>query len=165
MTIQIPDSDVEYLRLRLKHTRWAPPIDSAGWEAGTDAEYLRALADYWATEYRWREREARLNRFNHFLAEVRGTTIHCIKADGQGPNPVPLLLMQGWPSSFVQMLDIIPLLTEARDDGTPCFDVVAASLPGYPFSDFPTQPGMSFSRIADLMTELMVDTLGYARFA
>ena len=24
------------------------------------------------------------------------------------------------------MLDIIPLLTEARDDGTPCFDVVAA---------------------------------------
>jgi pimeloyl-ACP methyl ester carboxylesterase len=63
------------------------------------------------------------------------------------------------------MLDIIPLLTEARDDGTPCFDVVAASLPGYPFSGFPKQPGMSFSRIADLMTELMVDTLGYTRFA
>ncbi len=54
---------------------------------------------------------------------------------------------------------------EARDDGTPCFDVVAASLPGYPFCDFPVQRGMSFSRIADLMTELMVEQLGYARFA
>jgi len=165
MTIQIPDNEVEYLRLRLKHTRWAPPVDSSSWEAGTDAGYLRSLADYWTTEYSWREREARLNYFNHFIVEMSGINIHFIKADGQGPNPVPLLLMQGWPSSFVQMLDIIPLLTEARGDGTPCFDVVAASLPGYPFSDFPTQPGMSFSRIADLMTELMVDTLGYARFA
>lgn len=165
MTIQIPQSEVEKLRLRLKQTRWAPPVDSAGWEAGTDAEYLRALVDYWATDYNWREREARLNRFHHFTAEMQGTNIHFIKAEGQGPNPVPLLLMQGWPSSFVQMLDIIPLLIEARDDGTPSFDVVAASLPGYPFSDLPTQPGMSFSRIADLITELMVDTLGYARFA
>jgi pimeloyl-ACP methyl ester carboxylesterase len=165
MTIQIPESDVAHLRLRLKHTRWAPPIDSAGWDSGTNADYLRTLADYWATDYNWREREARLNRFNHFIADVQGTHIHFIKADGQGPNPVPLLLMQGWPSSFVQMLEIIPMLTEARDDGTRSFDVVAASLPGYPFSDFPAQPGMSFGRIADLITELMVDTLGYARFA
>jgi pimeloyl-ACP methyl ester carboxylesterase len=63
------------------------------------------------------------------------------------------------------MLDIIPLLTEARDDSTPSFDVVAASLPGYPFSDVAVQPGMSFGRIADLMTKLMVEQLGYARFA
>ena len=41
---------------------------------------------------------------------------------------MPLLLMQGWPSSFVQMLDIIPLLTEAREDGTPCFDVLKSAL-------------------------------------
>ncbi len=165
MTIQIPESDVAYLRLRLQQTRWPPPVNGSGWAAGTDIDYLRDLAHYWASHYNWREREARLNRFNHFVAEVRGTTIHFIKADGQGPNPVPLLLMQGWPSSFVQMLDIIPLLTEVRDDGTPCFDVVAASLPEYPFSTTPVEPGMSFSRIADLMTELMVEQLGYARFA
>jgi hypothetical protein len=30
-----------------------------------------ALVDYWDTHYNWREREARLNRFDHFLAEVR----------------------------------------------------------------------------------------------
>lgn len=164
MTIQIPEHDVVDLQRRLKHTRWPSPVDDSGWAAGTDAEYLRALVEYWGTHYDWREREARLNRFNHFIAEVSGTKLHFIKADGQGPNPVPLLLLQGWPSSFVQMLDIIPLLTEARDDGTPCFDVVAASLPGYPFSDFPAQPGMSFSRIADLMTELMAEQLGYTGF-
>ncbi|MBK8020882.1 MAG: epoxide hydrolase [Chloroflexi bacterium] len=165
MTIQIPDSEVAALRLRLRQTRWPSPVENAGWTAGTDADYLRALVDYWASDYNWREREARLNRFNHFTADVNGTNIHFIRATGQGPNAVPLLLLQGWPSSFIQMLDIIPLLTEARGDGTPSFDVVAASLPGYPFSDIPAQPGMSFSRIADLMTDLMVEHLGYIRFA
>jgi hypothetical protein len=138
MTIQIPEDDVAYLRLRLQQTRWPSPVASSGWFAGTDADYLRALVDHWANHYNWREHEARLNRFDHFIADVGGTTIHLIRAVGQGPNPVPLLLIQGWPSSFVQMLDIIPLLTKARDDGMPCFDVVAASLPGYPFSSFPS---------------------------
>jgi pimeloyl-ACP methyl ester carboxylesterase len=164
MTIHISDAEIDELMDRLMHVRWPPPVDRSGWEAGTDAGYLRALVDYWASAYDWRAREARLNRFDHFLGDVQGMTIHFIKAAGRGPNPVPLLLLQGWPSSFVQMLDIIPLLTEARDDGTPCFDVVAASLPGYPFSDMPSHPGMSFSRIADLMTELMVEQLGYSRF-
>lgn len=165
MKIAIPERDVAYLRLRLQQTRWPASIAGSDWDAGTDGEYLRELIEYWANGYDWREREAMLNRFDHFVAKVRETSLHIIQAKGKGPNPIPLLLMQGWPSSFVQMLDIIPLLSEARDDGTPCFDVVAVSLPGYPFSDVPSQPGMSFSRIADLVTELMVDQLGYSRFA
>ncbi|MCB0627826.1 MAG: alpha/beta fold hydrolase, partial [Saprospiraceae bacterium] len=54
---------------------------------------------------------------------------------------------------------------ESRPDGTPSFDVIVASMPGYPFTQFPTEPGMSFARIADLMTKLMVEELGYDRFA
>lgn len=165
MKIEIPDSEVQDLRRRLRQTRWAPHVDGSGWAAGTDGAYLRALADYWATHYDWRAREVRLNRFDHFTAEVGGTNLHFIKAPGRGPSPVPLLLLQGWPSSFVQMLEIMPLLAEPRDDGTPCFDVIAASLPGYPFSDLPSAPGMSFSKIAELMTKLMVEELGYTRFA
>ena len=46
MTIQIPENEVAYLRLRLQQTRWPPPVESSGWAAGTDADYLRALADY-----------------------------------------------------------------------------------------------------------------------
>ena len=165
MSIQIPEREIADLRTRIQQTRWPYSVDRVGWEAGTDLEYLRDLTDYWGTAYDWREREARLNRLAHYLAQVDGVAIHFIHAAGQGASPVPLLLMQGWPSSFVQMLDIIPLLTEARDDGTPCFDVIAASLPGYLFSDLAVPPGMSFRRIADLMTSLMVDELGYARFA
>lgn len=164
-TIQIAQADIDQLRTRLRQSRWPSQVEPSNWEAGTDADYLQDLVRYWGTEYNWRDREALLNRFDHFVSTVQGTQIHFIKAAGQGKKRIPLLLMQGWPSSFVQMLEIIPLLTEERNDGTASFDVIAASLPGYPFTSFPRQGGMSFSRIADLMTELMVEQLGYPQFA
>ncbi|MBC7889073.1 MAG: epoxide hydrolase [Ferruginibacter sp.] len=165
ITIHIADKEINALKIRLKQTRWAPEIESSNWEDGTDGKYLKELIDYWATEYDWRRRERKINLFDHFTAEIEGTIIHFIHAGSKGKNPVPLLLLQGWPSSFVQVLDIIPLLTEARQDGTPSFDVIAASLPGYPFSQIPATHGMSFSRIAGLMKKLMVDELGYKKFA
>ena len=165
MHINIPDQDLDDLRQRLKHTRWSPPITGSNWADGTDGDYLRDLIAYWSGPYDWRQREARLNTYNHFLTEVDGWQIHFVRADGQNAKSIPLLLLHGWPSSFVQMLNIIPLLTESRRDGTPSFDVIVASMPGYPFTQFPTEPGMSFARMADLMTKLMVEELGYDRFA
>ncbi|TGM97036.1 epoxide hydrolase family protein [Leptospira yasudae] len=163
--IRIPDEEIQFLKTRLTQTRWAPPIEKNDWVDGTDASYLKELIDYWAKDYDWRSRETILNRFDHFVATIDGTKIHFIYAKGKGKNPVPLLLLQGWPSSFIQMLDIIPLLTEERDDETPTFDVVAASLPGYLFSEIPAQHGMSFATIADLMHKLMAEELGYQKYA
>jgi pimeloyl-ACP methyl ester carboxylesterase len=165
MQIHIPDSDVETLYRRLKETRWVPPIESSNWEDGTDGEYLYDLFSYWAAQYNWHEREVWLNTFNHFTAEIEHNQIHFIHAKGKGCNPIPLLLLQGWPSSFIQMLKIIPLLTEERNDGTPCFDVISASLPGYPFTKFPVKHGMNFEIIADILTKLMIEELGYKKFA
>jgi pimeloyl-ACP methyl ester carboxylesterase len=163
--IHIPGKALKDLRRRLQHTRWPAPITASNWADGTDGEYLRDLVNYWLHQYNWREREENLNQFNHFQAKIEGTTIHFIRAAGQGPNPIPLLLMHGWPSSFVQMRRIIPLLTQARSDGMPCFDVIVAALPGYPFTSFPREQGMGFERIADCIKKLMVDVLGYQKFA
>lgn len=163
--IHVTDEDISALHRRLRHTRWPEPIAASNWEDGTDGDYLRELCMYWLSHYNWREREARLNQYHHYQTDIEGTTLHFIRAAGQGPNPIPLLLMYGWPSSFIQILEILPLLTQARNDGTPCFDVIAASIPGYPFTTFPREPGMSFARVADLIKILMVDVLGYRRFA
>jgi pimeloyl-ACP methyl ester carboxylesterase len=163
MQIHIPDEDIEDLQRRLRHTRWPSPVAGSNWADGTDGEYLRDLISYWQSRYNWREREALLNRLDHYQAEIDGSTIHFIHAAAQGPNPIPLLLMHGWPSSFIQMLPVIPLLTAARNDGTPCFELIIPALPGYPFTQSPH--GMSFPRMADIITKLMVDILGYKRFA
>jgi pimeloyl-ACP methyl ester carboxylesterase len=74
-----------------------------------------------------------------------------------------LIITHGWPGSFLEMLKLIPLLTEPDASGF-CFDVVIPSLPGFGFSDKPRTPGMSTARIANIWTELM-EALGYFRFS
>jgi pimeloyl-ACP methyl ester carboxylesterase len=79
---------------------------------------------------------------------------------------LPLVITHGWPGSFVEMLKIIPLLTDPEAHGgrsEDAFDVVVPSLPGYGFSDRPRQQGMDPQRIAALWVRLMGE-LGYTRF-
>lgn len=106
-----------------------------------------------------------MNRLPHFRARVDGLGIHFIHARGRGPRPLPLLITHGWPSSFVEMLELIPLLADpAAHGGDPAdaFDVVVPSVPGFGFSDRPGR-GMTRSRVAGLWARLM-EGLGYARY-
>jgi hypothetical protein len=66
------------------------------------------------------------------------------------------------------MLKLIPLLTDPErhgGDSADSFDVVVPSLPGYGFSDRPTERGMTNSRAADLWKRPMTEEVGYERFA
>src|SRR5207245_7664984 len=104
--------------------------------------------------------------FAHFRATVDGFGIHFIHEKGRGPAPVPIIITHGWPGSFLEMLRLIPLLTDPASHGADprdAFDVVVPSLPGFGFSDRPAQPGMSPFRIADTWAQLM-DGLGYPRY-
>src|SRR5689334_5415073 len=136
--IQISDDVLADLKARLRNTRWPDQLEDTGWEYGADTQYIRELCAYWADGFDWRAQERRLNRFHQCRAEVDGLRIHFIHEKGKGPNPIPVLMLHGWPSTFVQFEKIIPLLTESID---PSFDVVVASLPGYGFSDIPTERG------------------------
>jgi pimeloyl-ACP methyl ester carboxylesterase len=85
---------------------------------------------------------------------------------GKGPEPLPLILTHGWPSTFFEFSKIIPLLTDSESHGgiaADAFDVVIPSLPGYGFSDRPKERGFS-RRIPGLWVRLM-EGLGYPRFA
>lgn len=166
-TIEIPHAMLDDLRQRLTRTRWPDALDGVGWEYGIDQAYIQELVAYWRDGFDWRAQEARLNQLPQFRAVVDGVGIHFIRVRGQGPNPTPLLMLHGWPSSFVQMLPIIPLLTDPAShggDANASFDVVAASLPGYGFSDRPAEPGMSIGPMAELFHTLMTETLGYERY-
>jgi pimeloyl-ACP methyl ester carboxylesterase len=163
-TIDVPDTELRDLDERLARTRWPEQIPGSAWTYGTDTAYLRELVGYWQNGFDWRAQERRLNAFPHYRAEVEGLRIHFIHARSENPDAIPLLLLHGWPSSFVQMLDIIPLLTAPTGDTGPSFHVVVASLPGYGFSDIPAEPGVGFARIAELLATLMTDVLGYSRY-
>lgn len=162
-TIAVPDAVLEDLEARLRLTRWPGRIAAAGWDYGIDTDVLRPLVEHWAEGFDWRAVERDLNALPQFTAEIEGETIHFLHAPGTGARRIPLLVLHGWPSSLLQMTDLIPLLTAERNGFS--FDVIVPSLPGFGFSSQPGERGMSVARIAALMTRLMTEVLGYDRFA
>lgn len=166
-TIAVPDDVLQDLRERLLRTRWPDEIADSGWDYGTNLTYLKELVTYWLNQYDWRAHERALNALPHYRAEIDGLGIHFIHQPGNGPAPLPLIVTHGWPSTFYEMTKIIPLLADpgaGGGDPSDAFHVVVPSLPGYGFSDRPTQRGMNVVRIADLFAQLMRDVLGYDRF-
>lgn len=165
--IDVPELILDDLQARLKQTRFAPGLAGAGWDRGTSPAYLEDLCRYWHRDFDWRRQERHLNTFRQFRTEVDGVGLHFIHERGKGSDPIPLLLIHGWPDSFARFLKIIPMLTDPGPHGAdiqPSFDVIVPSLPGFGFSDRPRRQGLTFA-FGDLLHKLMVDRLGYRRFA
>jgi microsomal epoxide hydrolase len=112
-----------------------------------------ALADF-----DWPGFEARANRHAAFIVEEE-QRLHFIHERSAQPGALPLLLLHGWPGSFLEFNGLIPGLTA----GTPAFHVVCPSLPGYGFSTRSLDEPCNTARIAAIMVRLM-RSLGYERF-
>ena len=161
--INFSQSIIDDLKNRIANTRWSYEIENSNWEYGTDKSYLKELCDYWQNKFDWKKQEAFLNSFSHFKSTVDDVGLHYIHQKGEGKTSIPLLLIHGWPDSFIRFLKIIPLLTKA-DDSDFSFDVIVPSVPGHGFSDIPTKSGMNVKKVAKLFTHLMTEELGYERF-
>ena len=167
-TLRISADAIDDLHERLARTRYPDQAPDAPWAYGTDVDWLRSLVDYWRDEFDWRGAEAQLNSFPQFKVPLRGIDLHYLHVEGQGPNPVPLLLSHGWPGSVFEFMELIPRLTDpAKFGGDPAdaCTVVAPSLPGYGLSFQANQKRFSVEEIGDCFADLMTDVLGYDRFA
>jgi microsomal epoxide hydrolase len=165
--IHVSDDVLEDLRDRLSRTRWPDSGLSDGWAHGADPAYIRELCEYWRTDYDWRSREAELNRFPQFVSTVDGVDFHYYHVRGKGPNPMPLLLVHGWPGSVFEFHDLIDPLTDPASHGgnaADSFDVVVPALPGYGWSSKPREPGWGPTRTAAAFDTLMTRELGYGKY-
>ncbi|HEX3206894.1 MAG TPA: epoxide hydrolase [Propionibacteriaceae bacterium] len=151
----VPDAVLDDLRGRLQNTRWPSVVEGQGWARGTDLDYLSELVDYWRTDFDWRAQEAALNRFSHERVEVSDLSLHQIHQRAAEVNATAVVLLHGWPDSFLRYTKALPLLDT--------FHRVVPSLPGFGFSKRPTTPGWTPSRMADAVAELMTVN-GYDRF-
>ena len=166
--LHVSDDVLADLKQRLARVRWPDEVPGNQWQYGARLAYMKSLVDYWRDGYDWRQHEAQFNRFDHYKVKLAGIDLHYIRAEGKGPNPMPLLLSHGWPGSVHEFHKILPMLTDpARFGGDPAdaFTVIAPSLPGYTFSFSPNQLRFSVEQIADVFATLMTDVLGYKRFA
>jgi pimeloyl-ACP methyl ester carboxylesterase len=165
--IRADQTALDDLKYRLRHTRWPDEYANEEWAYGTSRAYLQELVRYWVDEFDWRAQESWLNSFKHYKSTIDGLGIHYVHQRSADPDATPVLLLHGWPGTFVQMLKLVPLLCDPAAHGmpgAPSFHVVAASLPGFGFSDAATAPGLAMERIAGLMNKLMVEVLGYKHY-
>ena len=110
--VDVPEAELEDLRVRLGRTRWAEPETVADWSQGVPVAYLRDLCEYWREDYDWRRTQARLNAIPQFRTEIDGVRIHFLHARSPHPDALPLLITHGWPGSVVEFLDVIGPLVD-----------------------------------------------------
>ena len=160
------DEALADLRRRLEQMRWPESDTGTGWEQGPPLSTLQQLVNYWRTDYDWQRCQTELNQWPQFKTAIDGLGIHFIHVRSRHPNPLPVILTHGWPSTVLLFRSVIAPLTDPTAHGgtaADAFDVVIPSLPGFAFSDKPTARGWNAARTARAWGVLM-QRLGYGRY-
>ncbi|GAA4203086.1 epoxide hydrolase family protein [Microbispora amethystogenes] len=164
--ISVPRKTLVDLRRRLAETRWPARETVSDQSQGVQLARLRELVRYWATDYDWREVEAKLNAIPQFVTEIDGLDIQFAHIRSRHANALPLIITHGWPGSVLELLKIIGPLTDPTAHGgraEDAFHLVLPSMPGYGFSGKPQGTGWGPDRIGRAWDVLM-KRLGYQRY-
>src|SRR4029450_12254393 len=162
----VAQNPLDDLKQRLAQARWPEHETTNDWSEGVPLDKLRALVDYWRTDYDWRRCEKALNRFPQLLTAIDGLGIHFIPVRSKHANALPIILTHGWPSTILLFRDVIGPLTDPTAYGgkaEDAFDVVVPSLPGFGFSEKPAERAWNAQRTARAWAVLM-QRLGYKRY-
>ena len=165
--IDISDVAIEDLQRRLAATRMPDQITDTTWEYGTDSSYLAELISYWQNDFDWKKQESELNQFDQFKTEIDGLAMHFIHQRSENPDAIPLMMVHGWPGSVSEFSKVVGPLTDPVSHGGDIADsyhVIAPSLPGFGFSERPSEPGYSPEKMAHILAGLM-QRLGYEQYA
>ena len=164
--VNISNEIIEKIYDKVKKYPWDEMPNVDGWDHGTNFSYIKEISKYWVKDFNWKKHEANINKFSNFKTKVEDINIHFIKEKGSGSNPMPLLIMHGWPGSIVEFIHIIEKLAHPEKFGgkkKDSFDVIVPSLPGFGFSDKPQAP-MGPRKMAAIFNKLMTENLGYQNY-
>ena len=164
--VNISDQIIKDIYEKVKKYPWHEMPDDGGWAYGTNLTYMKEISKYWIDKFDWKSVEEKINKFQNFKSNVDGIDIHFIQKKGSGSNPLPLLLIHGWPGSIVEFLHIIEKLAHPEKFGgkeEDAFDVVVPSLPGFGFSGRSSKP-IGPRKMASIFNSLMTEVLGYKKY-
>src|SRR3979411_476295 len=164
--VSVAEAELTELRRRINATRWPERETVTDASQGVQLATIQKLAHYWATDYDWREIEAKMNALPQFMTEIDGLDIHFIHVRSKHENALPLIVTHGWPGSVIEQMKIIDPLTNPTAHGgnaSDAFHMVIPSIPGYGYSGKPTTTGWDGPHIARAWVVLM-RRLGYTKF-
>ncbi len=164
--LRVPNYKINEIYNKVKKYPWNNIQNMNGWKHGTNFKYLKGISKHWITKFNWKKQEKKINKFSNYLTKVDGINIHFIKEKGSGSNPIPLLILHGWPGSIVEFIHIIEKLAHPEKFGgkkEDSFDVIVPSLPGFGFSSKPKSP-IGPRKMAAIFNKLMTKNLRYKNY-
>ncbi|PTB63158.1 alpha/beta-hydrolase [Trichoderma citrinoviride] len=129
---------------------------------GISVSTLKQLQTEWTTSFNWTKEQEQINTYHHFTTQIGSQKVHFIHEKSSDPNAIPLILLHGWPGSFLEMLHLVDALKS--NTTTQSFHLIVPSLPGFAFSS-PAPDGWTISDTATLFNTLMTQVLGYKSYA
>lgn len=89
-------------------------------------------------------------------------SVHFAALFSPNKDAVPIILMHGWPGSFLEFLPILTKVQEAytADPASLPYHLIVPSLPGYIFTEVGPAQDIDTDKAADILHQLMI-TLGF----
>jgi pimeloyl-ACP methyl ester carboxylesterase len=139
--ISISDEKIKRLQQKLALTDLPSEVPELTdpWARGVPLSEIKRLTLHWQHNFNWRAVETKLNELPQYTANIEVEAfgkydVHFVHQRSQvTTDAIPLLVLHGWPSSFLQVRDMLPILVDGGTDG-PSFHVVAPSLIDFGFS-------------------------------
>ncbi|KAF5565914.1 microsomal epoxide hydrolase [Fusarium napiforme] len=165
--VSIADNKVDELKQLVKLGRVGPPTYES-----TQKEHNYGVSHQWLTDakaawidFDWRAAEKHINSYNHWTVPIKDEkgdfTIHFTGLFSSKPDAVPVVMLHGWPGSFLEFLKILSILKERYTPETLPYHVIVPSLPGYAFSDKPPlDKDFGIRDVSRIVNSLMVQ-LGF----
>ncbi|KAI9253775.1 Alpha/Beta hydrolase protein [Phascolomyces articulosus] len=152
----IPPERLALLNEKLKNAEYPNELETdVGWKYGAPRWAVEPLVQTWLNDYDWEKVRAKMNQWHHYHATIDGLRVHFIHEPSKNPDAIPLLLLNGWPSTFYEYHKVINPLRDGASN-TQAFHVIVATMPGFGFSEAPKLPGYGASKIGDIFNQLML---------
>ncbi|KAI3395900.1 hypothetical protein diail_685 [Diaporthe ilicicola] len=129
---------------------------------GVSREWLAEAVEAWKA-FDW---QARINGVPQFKTAVNSGgedySVHFAALFSPNRDAVPILLMHGWPGSFLEFLPILTKVQEtyAADPASLPYHLIVPSLPGYIFTEAGPTQDVDTDKAADALHQLML-ALGF----
>jgi len=161
----ISDESLAELNTLLKVAK-LPPDTYEGRHAafGVTHKWIKEAKAHWETAFDWRQHEKKINQYPQWVAQIKDDddleySIHFVGVFSEDKDAIPLLLLHGWPGSFLEFLPMVSHLATLKSHS---FHIIVPSLPGYAFSSPPPlDKDFKMSDVARILDKLMIG-LGFA---